>query len=76
MLNEPSHTISQIVLIDFPDVSLLSTVLVPVVAKRYHLVVDVVELSIEAVVPLNRIVSINDLYPTAVCLDYISDVVE
>ena len=48
------------------DVGLLPTVLVSVVAKRYHLVVDVVELSIEAVVPLNRIVSINDLYPTAV----------
>lgn len=60
------HTISQIMLIDFPDVGLLPTVLVSVVAKRYHLVVDVVELSVKAVVPLNRIVSINDLYPTAV----------
>ena len=66
LLNEPPHTISQIVLIDFPDVRLLPAILVPVIAKRYHLVVDVVELSIEAVVPLNRIVGINDLYPTAV----------
>ena len=76
MLDEPPHTISQIVLIDFPDVGLLPAILVPVVAKRYHLVVDVMELSVKAVVPLNRIMSINDLYPTAVCLDYISDVVE
>ena len=76
MLNEPPHTISQIILIDFPDVGLLPTVLIPVVAKRYHLVVDVVELAIEIVVPLDSVVGVNDLNPTAVLLDYICNVVE
>jgi hypothetical protein len=36
----------------------------------------VVKLPIEIVVPLDGVVGVNDLNPTAVLLDYISNVVE
>ena len=62
--------------IDFPDMGLLPAILVSVIAKRFHLVIDVVEFSMKAVVPRYSIMGINDLNPTAVFLDYISDVVE
>ena len=63
-------------LVNFPDVRLLPAVLVPVVAERYHLVVDVVEISTQRIVPLNGVVSVNDFNPTAMFLNYIGDMVE
>ena len=40
--------------IDFPDMGLLPAILVSVIAKRFHLVIDVVEFSMKAVVPRYR----------------------
>jgi hypothetical protein len=62
--------------IDFPDMRLLPTVLVSVIAERYHLVIDVVKFSIEKVVPWDGVVRINDLNPTAMFLNDIRNVIE
>ena len=75
-LDEFSHSICQVMLVDFPDMRLLPAVFVSEIAERYHLVVDVVKLAIEVVVPRHSIVGINDLNPTAVFLYHVGDVIE
>jgi hypothetical protein len=63
-------------LVDFPDMRLLPAVLISEIAKRYHLIIDVAKLTIEIVVPLDNVVGVNDLNPTAMFLDNISNVIE
>ena len=75
-LDESSHALCQVMLADFPNMRLLPAVSLPEVAKRYHLVVDVVELPVKAIAPLDAVVRVDDLDPASVFMDHIRDVIE